>query len=311
MAPPHPLDARAEARLEALLDGWAPLTPQERRATSPVSSSRVRPTPPTAKSTPPGGWSADKTAKLRRGARDPRWRVRELVAQALQRLIEADGAPAFAGLRAWANDDDPLVVRAAVAGVAEPACSAPAMPHEPRSPSSAGPSPATAPTLPSGGAGRGEGPPPGAHGSHSLVLGDPERKRRWFIHFGGVLARKLTKAPPHAPADPQAQAPQRQGTASQPDRRRRVDPRPVGGGRRPGPFPVTGKVTSCSAVASPRWQPSSSAPPGSRCSSSSTRDIVTTSERIAAKMADLPAARPARAGRPRSQRRWRGQRRRR
>ena len=91
MAPPHPLDARAEARLEALLDGWAPLTPQERRATSPVSSSRVRPTPPTAKSTPPGGWSADKTAKLRRGARDPRWRVRELVAQALQRLIEADG----------------------------------------------------------------------------------------------------------------------------------------------------------------------------------------------------------------------------
>ena len=39
---------------------------------------------------------------------------------ALQRLLAADWSRTIGSLRAWAGDDDPLVVRAAVAGVAEP-----------------------------------------------------------------------------------------------------------------------------------------------------------------------------------------------
>jgi hypothetical protein len=108
-------------RLEALLDGWAALTPDEApgdqpRVILPCAAhaaygevGAVRPE-----------WWRDETAKLRRGASDTRWRVREVVAQALQRLIEADGPRTFAVLQEWAGDDDPFVVRAATAGVAEP-----------------------------------------------------------------------------------------------------------------------------------------------------------------------------------------------
>lgn len=58
--------------------------------------------------------------RLRTLAADPRWRVREGVAMALQRLGD-DHPDALAALaRTWAADADPLVVRAAVAGVCEP-----------------------------------------------------------------------------------------------------------------------------------------------------------------------------------------------
>ncbi|NUU18730.1 HEAT repeat domain-containing protein [Cellulomonas humilata] len=53
-------------------------------------------------------------------ARDARWRVREGVAMALQRLGDADGAVLRAVVASWAADPDPLVQRAAVAGVCEP-----------------------------------------------------------------------------------------------------------------------------------------------------------------------------------------------
>jgi hypothetical protein len=46
--------------------------------------------------------------------------VRELVAQGLQRALDADWARAARELRGWSGDDDPLVVRAAAAGLAEP-----------------------------------------------------------------------------------------------------------------------------------------------------------------------------------------------
>jgi len=53
-------------------------------------------------------------------ASDPRWRVREGVAMALQRLGDADPARLWILARAWAADPDPLVQRAAAAGVCEP-----------------------------------------------------------------------------------------------------------------------------------------------------------------------------------------------
>lgn len=59
-------------------------------------------------------------ACLRELAADRRWRVREGVAMALQRLGDADPARLWPLARAWAVDPDPLVQRAAVAGVCEP-----------------------------------------------------------------------------------------------------------------------------------------------------------------------------------------------
>ena len=65
-------------------------------------------------------WWEDELAKIRRAASDTRWRVREMVAVALQQLLGADWDRAIETLRDWASDSDPLVVRAAAAGVAEP-----------------------------------------------------------------------------------------------------------------------------------------------------------------------------------------------
>lgn len=58
--------------------------------------------------------------RLRSYAKDARWRVREGVAMGLQRLGDAD-LPRLLGLvTTWAGDPDPLVQRAAVAGICEP-----------------------------------------------------------------------------------------------------------------------------------------------------------------------------------------------
>jgi hypothetical protein len=108
-------------RLEALLDGWAALPPDDAPGDQPAV---ILPCAAVAAygavgATRPDWWD-DEIAKLRRAASDPRWRVREVVAQALQALLAADDGRAFAELRSWADDPDPLVVRAAAAGVAEP-----------------------------------------------------------------------------------------------------------------------------------------------------------------------------------------------
>ncbi|MFJ8688047.1 hypothetical protein [Micromonospora wenchangensis] len=59
-------------------------------------------------------------ARLHEHATDPRWRVREAVALALQRLGDAD-LPRLLDLgTAWVGDPHPLVRRAAVAAVCEP-----------------------------------------------------------------------------------------------------------------------------------------------------------------------------------------------
>jgi hypothetical protein len=59
-------------------------------------------------------------ARLRRYAADERWRVREGVAMALQRVGDADPSRLVALAGAWSADQDPLVQRAAVAGICEP-----------------------------------------------------------------------------------------------------------------------------------------------------------------------------------------------
>lgn len=66
-------------------------------------------------------WWGDEITKLHQAADSPRWRTREMVAAALQRMLAADWARAFGALVGWLTHDDPLVVRAAVTAVAEPA----------------------------------------------------------------------------------------------------------------------------------------------------------------------------------------------
>lgn len=58
--------------------------------------------------------------RLRRHARDERWRVREAVAMALQRLGDADPERLVEVVDDFVADPDPLVQRAAVAGICEP-----------------------------------------------------------------------------------------------------------------------------------------------------------------------------------------------
>ncbi len=60
--------------------------------------------------------STDLAARLRANAPDSRWRVREGVAMALQRVGDSDVAQWRELANSWACDPDPLVQRAAVAG---------------------------------------------------------------------------------------------------------------------------------------------------------------------------------------------------
>jgi HEAT repeat protein len=64
--------------------------------------------------------NAELEHRLRRLAADPRWRVREGVAMALQRLGDADLTRLHALVDDWSDDPDPLVLRAVAAGICEP-----------------------------------------------------------------------------------------------------------------------------------------------------------------------------------------------
>jgi hypothetical protein len=59
-------------------------------------------------------------SSLKSLAGDPRWRTREGVAMALQRLIDAEPKQSLMLLAQWAESSEPLLLRAVVAGVAEP-----------------------------------------------------------------------------------------------------------------------------------------------------------------------------------------------
>ena len=67
----------------------------------------------------PAQWE-HQIALLEVAAKDDRWRVRELVAAGLQRMLSVDWERTCAVLINWAGSPHPLVVRAAAAGVAEP-----------------------------------------------------------------------------------------------------------------------------------------------------------------------------------------------
>jgi hypothetical protein len=108
-------------QLEALLDGWAALS----LADAPVNDPREM-LPATALLTygqvavARPDWWGDEIGKLRRGASNGRWRARDLVATALQRMLAADWPRTLDALADWARAGDPLVVRAAVAASAKP-----------------------------------------------------------------------------------------------------------------------------------------------------------------------------------------------
>jgi hypothetical protein len=63
---------------------------------------------------------ASATAALRVLADDQRWRTREGVAMALQRLLEARPKQSLSLLSKWAEEGDALLLRAVAAGIAEP-----------------------------------------------------------------------------------------------------------------------------------------------------------------------------------------------
>jgi hypothetical protein len=110
-------------RIETLLDDWAALSLEA----APVNDPReILPAAAVvaygqAAASRLDRWDAE-MEKLRKAASDPRWRTREMVAAALQRMLGADWERTYNELACcWLGDDDPLVIRAAVAAVAEPA----------------------------------------------------------------------------------------------------------------------------------------------------------------------------------------------
>lgn len=66
------------------------------------------------------GAGAEVEERLRAFAADRRWRVREAVAMALQRLADCNESRMLRIVSDWADDASPLVQRAAIAGVCEP-----------------------------------------------------------------------------------------------------------------------------------------------------------------------------------------------
>jgi hypothetical protein len=109
------------AALEALLDRWAAMPEDQAPADRPEV---ILPCAAAAAYGEVGAvrpdWWDDEVAKLAVAAIDGRWRVREVVVLALQRLLDADWDRTARVLLDWAAADDPLVVRAAAAAVAEP-----------------------------------------------------------------------------------------------------------------------------------------------------------------------------------------------
>ena len=107
--------------LEALLDGWAALSLIEAPANDPreILPSTAALTYGQVAVARPDWWN-DEVTKLQRAASHPRWRVREMVAAALQRMLAVDWQSAYQVLTNWLLDDDPLVIRACAAAIAEP-----------------------------------------------------------------------------------------------------------------------------------------------------------------------------------------------
>ncbi|QNE35275.1 hypothetical protein [Leifsonia shinshuensis] len=67
-----------------------------------------------------GRLPGDAVGLLTTAAGDARWRVRELAATGMQRVLAADWATGLRQVRGWLDSAEPLPMRAAVAAVAEP-----------------------------------------------------------------------------------------------------------------------------------------------------------------------------------------------
>lgn len=107
--------------LEELADGWAALSLEAAPVNNPrefLPCAAVLTYGQAAVSRP--DWWEDEIAKLHQAASDPRWRVREMVAMALQRMLAVYWDRTFMLLRQWVAEDDPLALRAAAAAIAEP-----------------------------------------------------------------------------------------------------------------------------------------------------------------------------------------------
>jgi hypothetical protein len=104
--------------LEDLLDGWTALdvAVNEPRVMLPCAAVLAY---GQAGASRPDWWDGE-IAKIHKAAADSRWRVREMVAAALQRMLAADWGRMYSALVEWVAEDNPLVIRAAAAGVAEP-----------------------------------------------------------------------------------------------------------------------------------------------------------------------------------------------
>jgi len=105
-------------RLETMLDGWAADDADTDQPRVILPCAAMLAYGQVAASRPE--WWSDEIAKLHRAAADSRWRVREMVSTALQRMLAADWSRTIAALSDWLKSDNPLIVRAAAAGVAEP-----------------------------------------------------------------------------------------------------------------------------------------------------------------------------------------------
>ncbi len=117
LAEPEP----PEAQLEGLLDRWAAMSPEEAPGDDPreiLPAAAILAYGQAAVSRPE--WWEAEIAKLRKAASDPRWRMHEMVAAALQRVLNADWERTCNELFGWLHEEHPLVMRAAVAAVAEP-----------------------------------------------------------------------------------------------------------------------------------------------------------------------------------------------
>ncbi len=114
-------DMPSVERIEALLDGWAALSLVTAPANDPrevLPSAAVMTYGQVAVMRP--DWWDDEIAKLHKAASHRRWRVREMVAAALQRMLAANWERTYQVLVGWLSDDGPLVIRACTAAVAEP-----------------------------------------------------------------------------------------------------------------------------------------------------------------------------------------------
>jgi len=110
-----------EEALEDLLDRWAALSAEEAPTNDPrevLPATAVMSYGQAAVSRP--DWWEHEITKIHSAASDPRWRMHEMVAAALQRMLDADWDRAFIEISDWLRTEDPLVVRAAATAVGEP-----------------------------------------------------------------------------------------------------------------------------------------------------------------------------------------------